>query len=151
MTKRMLNINEVAVFKEPVEMICYGLGSCVALFVSDRVKGISGGAHIFLSEKIANSELKGASELVDELLKGFQNYGSDLKTLRAKMAGGARIFDTLSSTGADNAKEILRLLVSKSIFVAASDVGGEISRTARFNSSDQSLLISTSDQKKYSV
>jgi chemotaxis protein CheD len=151
MVTRMLNINEVAVFNEPVELTCYGLGSCIGLFVTDRTKGISGGAHIPMAQETLNSELKGASEMIDELLKGLQNLGSDLTTLRAKMAGGAQVLAQASSTGDENAVAVRRLLVAKNIYVAASDVGGQISRTARFNSVSQELSISTSEQKQYTV
>jgi chemotaxis protein CheD len=151
MIHRMLNINDVAVFNKPVELVCYGLGSCIGLFISDRVKGISGGAHIPLAQQSADGELKGANELVDEMLKSFQALGSDLTTLRAKMTGGAQVLNQPSTIGHENATVVKQLLVKKNIFVAAADVGGQISRTARFNSTSQALSISTSARKHYFV
>jgi chemotaxis protein CheD len=151
MMHRMLNINDVAVFNQPVELVCYGLGPCIGLFVSDRVKGISGGAHIPLSQKLLKSALKDANEMVDEMLKTFQYFGSDLTTLRAKMAGGASVLAQLSSIGEENTLVVRELLISKNIFVAAADVGGHASRTARFNSASQTLSISTSEKKHYFV
>lgn len=149
MRKRMLNINEVDVTNEPVEYTCYGLGSCIGLFVMDRMKGLSGGAHIPLPTSEAGSFL-GAKGMINDLLDAFVAEGSDLNTLRAKITGGAQVYES-SSVGEQNAKVVLQHLVERKIYVAAADVGGKISRTARFNSSTGELEISTSEQKKYSI
>jgi chemotaxis protein CheD len=150
MISRMLNINEVAVTNKPVEFVCYGLSSCIALFITDNSKKISGGAHIAMPAKNPDSMLKGADELVDELLAGLKGLGSDLTTLRAKITGGAQVLST-SSMGQPNTLAVQQLLMSRNIYIAASDVGGKVSRTARFNSITQQLTISTSEPKNYTV
>jgi chemotaxis protein CheD len=147
----MLNINEVEVTSEPVVYTCYGLGSCIGLFVTDKLKGLYGGAHIPLPYSSETSEFKDATYLIEELLKAFSLKGSDLNYLRAKVAGGAKVNESPSTLGKENIKIVIKQLIDRRIFIAASDVGGKVSRTARFNSSTGSLEITTSERKKYII
>jgi len=151
MRKRMLNINEIEVTNKPVIYTCYGLGSCIGLFVTDNVKGLSGAAHIAMPHTSEESEFMDATSLINELLLGFSEMGSDLNSLRAKVTGGAQVYGNYSAIGPQNAEVVLKQLVDRKIFIAATDVGGNISRTARFNSNTGDLEISTSEQKKYSI
>ncbi len=148
----MLNINEVEVSEKPVEYICHGLGSCIGLFVTDRLKGLSGGAHIQLPSSPNNSgEHLGASYLINKLLNDFSAQGSDLNYLRAKVTGGARVYNGSLNIGEQNVQVVLQQLIDRRIFIAAKDVGGRISRTARFNSITGELQISTSELKTYCI
>ncbi|MBI3218740.1 MAG: chemotaxis protein CheD [Bacteroidetes bacterium] len=148
---KMLNINEMDVSDQPVVFTCYGLGSCIGLFMSDRTKGLSGGVHIPLPHNSAQSDWKDATYLIDELLHAFQAWGSDLNTLRAKVTGGAQVYGSHCSIGAENAEVVLKQLIDRKVYIAATDVGGTISRTARYYSQSGELEISTSEQTKYSI
>lgn len=151
MITRMLNIDEVDVYQEPVELICFGLGSCIGLFITDRVQHLAGGAHVSLPTGEISAEMKCADELVHELLGRFYSMGSKLDSLRAKVTGGANVLPQQNSMGDRNADAVIELLTEKRIYVAALDVGGHVSRTARFNSQTQQLSISTSDNRKYFI
>lgn len=135
----------------PVEYTCYGLGSCIGLFVTDRVKGLSGGAHIPLPSALHEGVFLDASQLIEQLLSAFSLNGSDLNTLRAKVTGGAQIYAGTSDIGQQNVSIVLQTLIDKKIFIAAKDVGGLVSRTVRFTSTTGELQISTSEQKTYSI
>jgi chemotaxis protein CheD len=151
MITRMLNIDEVDVYQEPVELVCFGLGSCIGLFVTDRVNQLSGGAHVSLPTGEISAEMKRADELVHELLNRFQAMGSNLNSLRAKLTGGASVLGQQNTMGTRNADAVIDLLTEKKIYVAAIDVGGHVARTARFNSRTLQLSISTSDNRKYFI
>lgn len=151
MITRMLNIDQVDVYREPVELVCFGLGSCIGLFVTDRVNQLSGGAHVSLPTGEVSAEMKRADELVHELLNRFQVMGGNLNSLRAKITGGANVMGQQNSMGDRNAAAVIDLLTEKKIYVAAMDVGGHIARTARFNSKTQQVSISTSDNRKYFI
>jgi chemotaxis protein CheD len=148
--ERMLNINQFHVSVDPVTYTCFGLGSCIGLFITDRVKGLSGGAHIPMPAG-EMGEFLPASLIINNLLDAFSSLGSDLVSLRAKVAGGAHVFETLPRVGEQNIKAVLTQLMEKKIFIVATDVGGTVSRTARFNSQTGDLLISTSEQKVYTI
>jgi chemotaxis protein CheD len=149
--KKVLGINELYSSADPVEYMCYGLGSCIGLFINDRVKGLSGGAHIALPSASADAEFADAKKMIDALLQQFSDQGSDLLTLRAKVTGGAQVFNTSLDIGKQNADVVLKELTDKRIFIAAIDVGGSVSRTACFNGVSGVVKISTSEQKTYTI
>lgn len=65
---------------------CFGLGSCIGLFVQDRLRGLSGGAHILLpeSEKVPDGfKFYNVIAALDEILNHFKSQGSNLSALRA--------------------------------------------------------------------
>lgn len=151
MEQKMLNINDLYVSDEPVTYVCYGLGSCIGLFVQDKQRQLSGGVHIAAASRSTHGKLKDAASLFEELLEGLVAKGSDLSNLTAKYTGGSYIFDILQSAGSENTREVKSLLIQNKIYVAASDTGGNKSRTARFNSQTGQLCISTSEKRKYCI
>jgi chemotaxis protein CheD len=132
-------------------MICVGLGSCIAVFVTDRIKKVSGGAHIPLPNGESTAELKSAGEIIDELLHKLQRKGGDVNRLRAKIAGGANVLDHTIDIGEQNASSIMELLRARKIYIAGSDLGGTVCRSVHFNSVTQELTVSTSEQNKYVI
>lgn len=151
MEHRMLSINDVSVSDRPVVYICYGLGSCIGLFITDRAKAVSGGAHIALAMSSHVEQYPAASDMIDRLLNGLKERGSDLTCLRAKVTGGAKVYDGSPDIGTCNIEVVLRYLVSRKIFIAATDVGGRHARTARFDCKTGELGITTSGLKMYSI
>lgn len=154
---KTIQINEVDVSDTDIEYTCFGLGSCIGLFVADRSLGIAGAAHIPLPDgEGPGGELQDANRLIRLLLKGFQLKGSNLQTLRAKIAGGSSIYnvDDLQKSlgvGEQNVQAVIKLLVENKIYLAATDVGGTVSRTARYDSRTGQLFIRTSEKKSYII
>ena len=151
MRNEILKINDLCVTEEPVVYTCFGLGSCIALFIADRVTGVTGGVHIPLPDTISPGEFLNAARLIEALLNNFKKLGSNLNFLRAKMAGGAQVYDSLINLGQQNIDSVVGHLTGRKIFLAAADVGGRLSRTVHFNSVTGTLTIITSDQKSYNI
>jgi chemotaxis protein CheD len=155
MKEYALSIGEVKIFDYPVTLVCHGLGSCVGLFMHDRVKGISGGAHIFLPENEkgpAGINLwYNVTAAVGRIVEQFQHRGSMLTAVRAKIAGGANTLNTTFCTGKQNITSVIAQLEQLNIHIAGLDVGGNACRTARFMSDSGTLLVRTSDTKYYKV
>lgn len=139
------------VTSSPVLYTCYGLGSCIGLFVTDRVKKLTAGAHIPLPFSRGGGIFRGADTMIQELLVLLKGEGSDLCSLRAKMTGGAQVYTGTNDIGLQNIQAVFQVLTNSKIYVASSDVGGLVSRTARFNSETGALYISTSEQKTYCI
>src|SRR4051812_11663902 len=95
MIEYKLNIGDVVASAVPASYICFGLGSCIGLFIQDRVTGISAGAHIFLPEEeqepADSSKFYSATAAIDNILEQFKFHGNDLTALRAKVTGGANV------------------------------------------------------------
>lgn len=137
MKEYKLNIGEVVVSKEPASYNCLGLGSCIGLFVHDRVNNFTAGAHIFLPEQEGPTEdgkFFSVSQALEEILSRFQLYGSSLIGLRAKITGGACVLNVGVDTGVKNASSIVSRLVQNKIYIAAKDLGGTWCRSAKYNS-----------------
>src|SRR6187455_2858681 len=110
MREEVLLIGEVKVFDQPVVMKCYGLGTCVGLFVKDHMTGITGGAHIFLPDfNETNSFGEGipADECVEHMLGEMKKKGASLSTLRAKIAGGSNSRLHFYDVGNRNTKGVI--------------------------------------------
>jgi chemotaxis protein CheD len=144
MKEEVLYIGDVKAFNRPVVMKCHGLGSCIGLFVKDRVTGITAGAHIFMPEACSNNfqdKPYAVQEAVNVMLSKMKALGSDLLTLRAKVVGGANLFAGLYDIGALNIQGVKEHLLKHKIFIAATDVGGSISRTAQFEAHSEKLVV----------
>jgi chemotaxis protein CheD len=150
MKNKTLNINQTDVTGEAVIYTCFGIGSCVALFLNDRMTGLAGGAHIPLAHD-GTGEFLSATAMLEELLSKFQSKGSHLNFLRAKITGGAQLFESTVSIGAENIKAIRHELVKRKIFVAAEHVGGKLPRTARFNTRTGELVVISSDRFRLTI
>ncbi len=127
--------------------ICFGLGSCIGLFMEDRVAGIYGGAHIFLPDDkrpmtSGDGKYYSVVQAVDALLEQFGRRGSSLQSLRAKITGGANVVVNIThGIGARNAQSTMNYLTARGVYIASTDVGGRESRTARFHTATGNVNI----------
>jgi chemotaxis protein CheD len=139
-----LNIGDVFTSSEKATYTCFGLGSCVGLFLQDRLSGLSGGAHIFLPENERGpdtTKFYSVESALNELLSQFRVRGSDLTSLRAKLTGGANVISVSSDTGARNTDSVISYLKARKIFIAGADIGGAHSRTVKFQSDTGELTV----------
>jgi len=148
MQRYVLNMGEMVVASNSGEIICYGLGSCIGVFLHDRFQKIGAGAHIALPE--AEGECNATtslSSLVNEML----NAGCNRQTIRAFIIGGANILNLQSfNIGIKNIEFVRNELKKARIMIKAQDVGGANYRTARLNVSQGSLVIGY-DKMKYTI
>ena len=144
MREEVLLIGDVKVFDHPVVMKCYGLGTCVGLFVKDHMTGITGGAHIFLPDSSKNNSMGqgiSAEECVEHMLGEMKKKGASLDTLRAKIAGGSNSHLNFYDVGGRNTKGVVDALTRNKVYIAAMDVGGAVSRTVKFNTTSGELTV----------
>jgi len=147
MKEEVLRIGDVKVFTHPVVMRCFGLCSCIGLFVKDRNTGVSGGAHIFLPDDIENPNAT-FSASVNTLLEKMKTHGSTLSGLRAKLTGGSNLLGKDLDIGALNIASVIGQLHKHGVFIAARDVGGCKSRSAQFDATTESLVIHSFETKQ---
>src|SRR5688572_27519512 len=144
MHEAVLLIGEVKVFDQPVVLKCYGLGSCIGLFVKDRIRGITGGAHIFLPEATSYgsfTENVAAADCVQAMLEQMRARGASGENMRAKITGGSNVLMNFNEIGSRNTSEVIAALIRNKVYIAARDVGGVISRTVEFNSMSEQLVV----------
>jgi chemotaxis protein CheD len=146
MKRVILNIGDAHAVEGAATFTCFGLGSCIGLFLQDRTLGLAGGAHIMLPEDTTSShacagKFYNVTEAIDYLLKQFARKGSSLKAIRAKITGGANIIQTMYNIGALNAESTRNHLTRRGVYIAATDVGGFESRTVNFHTYTGDLSI----------
>jgi len=131
----MIGIGEYRVGSFP--MMTIGLGSCIGLTLHDPGLNIGAMVHIMLPESAGRSDRPGkyADTAVPLLVSELNNLGSKNRTLIAKMAGGACMFEyfgTNLNIGERNAEKVRILLKEHHIQLVAEDIGGKVGRSVTF-------------------
>ncbi len=149
-----MGMYEVA--EAPLTLVSLGLGSCVGVAIYDAGKKTGGLAHVMLPEidddhsKDAQNPNKYANLAVPAMVKDLEQKGCDVKNLRAKIAGGAHMFPTLSKEqtldiGRRNVESVSAILKSLGISLRAERTGGSVGRTVRFDLSTGMFSIKTKE------
>ncbi|MDO9326997.1 MAG: chemotaxis protein CheD [Methanoregula sp.] len=131
----MIGIGEYRVGSFP--MMTIGLGSCIGLTLYDPTKKTGAMVHIMLPDSGGRTDRPGkyADTAIPLLLKELDTLGSSKRSLIAKMAGGACMFEyfgTNLNIGERNTEKVRAILKEQGIKVSAEDVGGKVGRTVTF-------------------
>ncbi len=144
---RTVGIGQLAICHSPEQLICLGLGSCVAVILYDPGYKTGGIVHVLLpkaptpcdaAEKYADT---GTAKLIHEILLN----GANKERLVAKLVGGAQMFKNLNISLADigrqNSLQARKVLREHSIKVVAEDLEGDRGRSAYFDSSTGKVTV----------
>lgn len=135
------------------------VGSCVAVVIYDEEKKIGGMAHIMLPKNITNKSTKGtkqegkfADEALDIIIERLNKISSDLE-LKAKMSGGAEIFQHESESGNlhignRNVIGIRTMLKDRNIPIIAQSVGEKSGRWVTFHCNTQRVIVKHRGEEK---
>jgi chemotaxis protein CheD len=151
-----VGIADMNIVQSPSIIRTSGLGSCVGVVLFDTVHEIAGLAHVMLPDsnlaKIGSMNIaKYADTAIKALVELIVNAGGNSKLLKAKMAGGAQMFQFTSGNemmriGPRNVEAVREELRRLNIKIVAEDVGGNSGRTIEFNPSNRELMIRTVNQ-----
>lgn len=140
-----------------------GLGSCVAVIIYDRRKEIAGLAHIMLPDSSLSkkkSEIKNLAKYADiaipELTMRLLKKGANKFALKAKIAGGAQMFQFTGNSeimriGARNVEAVKKQLMALGISLVGEDTGGNHGRTVDFDPSTGILSVKTMNKEILSI
>lgn len=133
---------DLNICKAPDVITTLGLGSCIGLTLYDPVTKIGGMVHYMLpdSTQVRNNTniAKFADTGIEELLKRVVAAGANRSRLVAKIAGGAKMFETaggsnIGNIGARNAEAAKAILKQKGIRLIAEDTGLNYGRTVELH------------------
>ncbi len=134
-----VGMSEIAMSDGPhTVFVVPGLGSCIALVIYQPNCRLAGMAHVLLPDSSQAVSLdspgKFADTAVPYLVEALAIRGADPAALVAKMAGGAQMFKGAPGLGVGdrNIAAITRMLDALGIPLVASDVGGALGRSIRF-------------------
>jgi len=135
-------IGEIVVGKKGDQLQALALGSCIGLVVYDPKLKVAALAHILLPEKSKFSKPgppgKYGTEATGESIKNVISRGGLRDNLVAKLAGGAKMFESLTSgtnmdIGSRNIASVTKSLGEHGIKILARDVGDNQGRTIIFD------------------
>lgn len=145
-----VGIADMNICKAPDKITTIGLGSCIGVVLYDSRKKVAGLVHIMLpdSTKIKQNQNKlkfadsGIKILVDEL----KDMGIDKNSLKAKIAGGAKMFSfsassEMGSIGDKNIAAVRDVLKELGIKLVSEDVGLNYGRTIVFDPETEELTV----------
>lgn len=151
-----VGIADMNIAKAPDKIRTSGLGSCVGVVLYDERSTTVGMVHVMLPDSslgrtdkinLAKFADTGITAMVEQLkIEGIQPY-----KLRAKIAGGAQMFQFTSSRdtmriGPRNVEAVKEYLKKFSIPIVAEDTGGNSGRTIEFDPTTKLLNIRTVNQ-----
>ncbi len=142
-------IGQIALTRAPNTLEAV-LGSCVGLAIYDEVEGIAAMAHILLprsgGESTGGLPGKYADLAVPCMRQALMKFGARPGRMRAKFAGGARMFSSVFNNnrmdiGAQNAEAVAEALALYRIPVIRQDTGGPSGRKALFTPGDWEMVV----------
>ncbi|MEG0386577.1 MAG: chemotaxis protein CheD, partial [Solibacillus sp.] len=148
-----VGIAQMDVVKTPNTIRTSGLGSCVGVIIYDESKKIAGLVHVMLPDSSLGrtesvNEAKFADTGVVALVNLVKRQGAQSFKLKAKIAGGAQMFQFTSDKnsmriGPRNVEAVKEQLRKLNIPIIAEDTGGNSGRTIEFNPETNMLNIRT--------
>lgn len=150
-----VGIADLNIIKAPNVIRTSGLGSCVGVVIYDSTKKMAGMVHVMLPDsslaKGAFNKAKYADSGIDELIYLLENEGVLRHHMKAKIAGGAQMFQFSTSNdtmriGPRNVEAVKKKLDQYRIRILSEDVGGKSGRTIEFNPLTGLLKIRTVNQ-----
>ncbi|RDI70769.1 chemotaxis protein CheD [Halopelagius longus] len=132
-----VGIADFAVGTGETTLVTSGLGSCVGIAVFDAQQSVGGLAHAMLPTADGDeNDAKYVDTAVPALVGAMEKEGAVPGNLRAKLAGGATMFEFTSaeeSIGDRNVVAARDTLDSLDIPLVAEDVGGDYGRSLQFS------------------
>ncbi|MDU1443890.1 MAG: chemotaxis protein CheD [Clostridium cochlearium] len=147
-----VGIADLNVAKSPDKIITVGLGSCIGIALYDKINGIGGLLHIMLPDstqfKNVTNPLKFSDLGIPILIDKMKEKGANVRNLRAKISGGASMFNfsdksMIMDIGRRNIESVKKKLNELSIPILAEEVGGNKGRTMILDTSNGVVQIKT--------
>ncbi len=142
MTNLTVDIADAQVSDDPeTVLVTYALGSCIAVMLYDPARRVGGMIHYMLPlsetspEKARDRPAMFADTGIPMLFEAMYSHGCDKKSLVVKVTGGGALYDDkgMFNIGQRNYTVLRKLFWKNGVIIAAEDVGGSKSRTARLH------------------
>ncbi|MEA4826387.1 chemotaxis protein CheD [Clostridium sp. JNZ J1-5] len=147
-----VGIADLNIAAPPEKLITVGLGSCVGIAIYDASSKVGGLAHIMLPDSTqfsnVNNPMKFADLAIPILLERMGQKGALKRNLKAKIAGGASMFNfsdksMIMDIGNRNGISVKKVLKEIGIPIIGEDTGGNKGRTMIFDTINGVVQIKT--------
>lgn len=138
----IVGISDYKIAKCPNVLVTYALGSCVGICIYDEIHKVGGLSHIMLPDssvfvKKDNNRMKYADTAILDMVEEMKALGARRHNLTAKIAGGARMFETnndkIGSIGDRNVDSVKSVLNEMRINIVAENTRENYGRTVFFD------------------
>ncbi|HHX94585.1 MAG TPA: chemotaxis protein CheD [Clostridia bacterium] len=155
-----VGISEWKASTAPHRLITLGLGSCVGIVLFDSFNRVGGLSHIMLpnSKQFKNNGKKGKfpDTAIPLLVEDMVKLGARRSAIKAKIAGGAKMFSSVGTSftnniGERNVEQTCKVLSDMGIPLLAADVGGNKGRTIIFDTQEGIVWIRTLGNHTYEL
>lgn len=131
-----VGVGALDVVTDDATLVTSGVGSCVAVAMTDSHAGVRGLLHAMLpSSSTAQTPPARPGKYVDTgievLIEELTAAGATPSRLEAQLAGGAEMLDLTAAVGPQNVDHAREVLAELQIPITASDVGADVGRTVR--------------------
>lgn len=153
-----VGISDLNIAKAPDVLVTFALGSCVGICLYDCVKRVAGLSHIMLPSssliRDAKQQYRFADTAIVALVQKMTIAGADRKRLTAKIAGGAKMFSSISDTslsniGQRNVIAVKETLAKLGIPIIADDTGKDYGRTVYFYAEDGKMQVKSAEKGEW--
>ncbi len=137
--KITIGIADMKMAKGQGMLVTYALGSCIGICLYDPAIKLGALVHIMLPvnmETNRTNTMKYADTGIRETLKQMESMGARRGRITAKIAGGAKMFETgasLGNIGQRNIESVRMNLKKEGVRLMKEDVGGSVARTLLFD------------------
>ena len=135
-SKRNINLGELVFTKRPERFHLLGIGTCLGIYLYDLKKGNYMISHSVLPKhrakdrKIAERDLGHFTDVaIKIMIKKMKKLGSRPASIKCKLVGGAKIFNSTFEIGKDNIECAKSILEEENIELVAEAIGGTHSRS----------------------
>lgn len=159
MRQIVIRPEELAVSEEGTVLVSLALGSSLAVCMYDQIRHIGGMVHTLLPQNRMGAagegdRLRYVDSSVQALCDALLARGASRTDLKAKIAGGARIFSFSENgrqqeTGRENILCARQKLLELGISLVSEDTGENYGRSVYFHTDDGRLAIETMNRSKY--
>lgn len=155
-----IGVAEHKIAETPDKLVTLGLGSCIGLVLYDPAVKVGGMVHIMLPtaqmRTTVTNRFKFADTAILDMLDLVTQAGASRRRLRAKIAGGAHMFQTagtidIMNVGQRNIAMCKKMLEENRIILDGEDVGGSSGRSIEFSCDSCQLSIRTVTPKAVKI
>ena len=147
-----VGISDYKISSAPETLVTYALGSCIGTSFYDATTKIGGLSHIMLPENLRKAtasksdRMKYADTALEDMLQELIRRGARLGSIKAKIAGGANMFNfsensLLDTIGARNIEAVKSELRRLNIPLIGEDTGKNYGRTVYLDLGDGVMKI----------
>lgn len=140
-----IGIADMKIAAAPDRLITYALGSCVGVCMVDGAVQLGGLLHIMLPDSTASTDSSNIYKFADlgvpAMVRMLEARGASRMRMRAKIAGGAQMFQVVGNNpmaqiGQRNTEAVKKALLALRIPILAEDTGLNYGRTVTFDPSN---------------